>query len=79
MLVGVLEADECGDDAGILLILYCCFLALSSSKLTSSGGWIIFEAVPAACGIVGGFWVSLTFVVVPDVPTVGGALIVALL
>lgn len=79
MLVGVLEAEECGDDEANLFVLYCGLLDLSSSRLTSSGGWMILEAVPADWGIVGGFCASLTFELPPDVPTVGGALIVALL
>lgn len=48
MLVGVLEAEECGEDDEVnLFVLYCGLLALSSSRLTSSGGWIILDAVPA--------------------------------
>jgi hypothetical protein len=39
---------------------------------------MIFVAVPADCGIVGGFWASVVALVL-DAPTVGGALIVALL
>ena len=45
-----LNEDEAKEDDEFLFNLYCDFLAFNSSRLISSGGCIIFDAVPVLVG-----------------------------